>query len=98
MKNYLKHIYYVDVQCYIIREGFIVDIDYGNNHHIGIYNKNRHIIDYALDSHICTTYFECQNILKQAIKEKRNSNFKVINKLNKDNEYLFDKLMTYENC
>ena len=97
MKLNLKHIYYVDTQCYIIREGFIVDIDYGGNHHIGIYNENRHIIDYALDNHICTTFFECQNILKQVIREKRALNFKAIDKLSKENEQLFDKLMSHEN-
>ena len=97
MKLSLKHIYYVDVQCYIIREGFIVDIDYGDNHHIGIYNENRHISDYALDNHICTTFFECQNVLKQIIREKRALNFKAIDKLSKENEQLFDKLISHEN-
>ena len=96
MEPALKHIYYVDIQCYIIREGYIVDINYGDNHHIGIYNNKRHVIDYTLDKHIFTTFIECEHVLKQIINEKRHLNFKIIDKLSAENEKLFCMLFNHK--
>ena len=93
MKIHMKLIYYIDISCMIIREGYFTDINYGNNHNIPIYNINRHIKDIVLDKYI---FYDKENAikeLKEYSNEKCKNNNSIINQLTKENNKLFEKLL-----
>lgn len=89
----MKLIYYVDIVCMIIRKGYFTDIDYGDNHHIPIYNSNKHIKDIVLDEYIFDNHEGAFNKLKECIRIKRSVNNEKIDLLTRENDTLFDKLI-----
>ena len=88
----MEHVFYVDKSCLIIREGYIPKVDYGFNHHIGIYNDNEQVIDYAHDSNIFVNYEDAKVKLKEIIRKIRKKNFELIDELKNINSLLFDKI------
>lgn len=92
MKNDLKHIYYIDTSCFIIREGYIIERDYTWNHNRSIFSTNRNIIDVCNDDNIFYNEDDAISKLKYLIEEKTIKNQKLINDLRRENDELFDKL------
>lgn len=91
MRNDLKHIYYIDIHCLIIREGYFIDIDYGWNHNISIYSINRNIIDVCHDTNIFFEKNDAEEKLKILIMQKVIKNELMITNL-KDEK---SKLLNY---
>jgi hypothetical protein len=92
MKNNLKHIYYIDTSCFIVREGYIVERDYGWNHNISIFSINRNIIDVCHDSNIFYDEDDAKDKLTYLIEQKAINNEKMINDLKRENVEFFEKL------
>ena len=91
----MKVVYYVDIACMIIRKGYFAPGNYGDNHHIPIYNINKHIKDIVLDEYIFDNIDDAFNKLNECIRNKRNSNNDKIDLLNEENSLLFEKLVNY---
>ena len=86
-----KHIYYIDNINYIIREGYIANVEPGWNHNISIFNTEDRIIDVSNDSYIFDTLIEANNTLKNIIEIKYKENLNYISKIIDLNKKLLNK-------
>ena len=86
-----KHIYYIDNINYIVREGYIADIEPGWNHNISIFNNENRIIDVSNDLYIFDTLIEANNTLKNIIEIKYKENLNYIFEIKKLNKTLLNK-------
>ncbi len=86
-----KHIYYIDNINYIVREGYIVDIEPSWNHNISIFNTEDRIIDVSNDSYIFDTLIEANNTLKNIIEIKYKENLNHIFEIKQLNKTLLNK-------